>query len=334
MGRTPRDEAAAGLAARVVDAEPPGGRALVLEDARPDVAAALARDTGGVATWSRFVGEADWPPLDDAYAWVGIRLPKSRRELEMLLAIAAAALEVDGRLIVYGANDEGVRSVARRLGPEFGSVETLATGGHCRVVGARRSGQRATRGGRREDWRATSQVDLGSGPREWVSYPGVFAHGRLDEGTALLLAHLPAVPPDARVLDYGAGSGFLAAGLLGVEPTAQVTALEPDRLAAAAAAENVPEATVRTGRGWTALAGCGPWRVVVSNPPYHHGTSETMREIEAFLSGASAHLERGGVLRCVVQRRFPFRKIAEPAGLRSVCTVADGGPYRVWEAVA
>lgn len=335
MGRTTRDEAASALAVGVIDIESPRGSALVLEDPRADVTEALRRMGCSVARWSRLSDEAEWPAVGGDTDWVGIRLPKARREFEMLLGIAAAALAPSGRLLVYGANDEGARSVPKRLAPHFEAPATLATGGHCRVVGALRSSGRASGavGGRMADWRTEVEVDLGAGPRPWVSYPGVFANGRLDDGTALLLRHLPAVSGTASVLDYGAGTGFLSAGMLASCPGARVTALEPDRLAAAALGENVPDATVCAGRGWSAVAGRGPWSAIVSNPPYHHGKAETMIEIDAFLGGVGANLARGGVMRCVVQRRFAFREAAESAGL-SVRAVADEGPFRVWEAVS
>jgi 16S rRNA (guanine1207-N2)-methyltransferase len=261
-----------------------------------------------------------------------MRLPRARREFELLLHMAAGALRPGGRLLVYGANDEGVKSVSRRLDPLFERPVTLATGGHARVIAAWRVSEGPHAKCALSDWVSRIEVDIVGRVRPWVSYPGVFAHGRVDEGTALLLEHLPAIAPEARVLDYGAGTGVLAAGALERCPTARVTALEPDGLAAAAAAENVPEARIRIGRGWDALAEAGEWDLIVANPPYHRGKAETLAEIEAFLSGVPTHLSRTGTMRCVVQRRLPFEERAQAAGLKKIRVVADRGPYRVWEA--
>ncbi len=249
----------------------------------------------------------------------------------MLLHMAADVLPPGGRLLVYGANDEGVKSAPKRLAPLFERAETLATGGHARLIGALRvAGGGPPRAGFAA-WESHDDVELPWGRLRWTSYPGVFAQGRLDEGTALLLTHLPRITASARVLDYGAGTGYLAAGVRRRSPGARVTALEVDALAAAAARTNVPGIEVVVGRGWEALGAPSPFDVIVSNPPYHRGKAETLNEIDAFLAGVVGHLAPRGVVRCVVQRRFPLPERAQALGLRGVDAVADEGPYRVWE---
>jgi 16S rRNA (guanine1207-N2)-methyltransferase len=332
VSRLSRDEAASALAVRAVEFDPPGGPTLVLEDPRPDVADAARRSGAAVSTWTRYGGDGTWPEMNREAALVAVRLPRARRELEMLLHMAAGALRVGGRLLIYGANDEGIKSAPGRVGPLFARPVTLATGGHARLIEAWRDSAEATPRCRALDWMSRIEVTILGRTRPWVSYPGVFAHDRVDEGTALLLEHLPAIAPEGRVLDYGAGTGVIAAGVLERSPTARVTALEPDGLAAAAAAENVPGARVRIGRGWAALAETEPWDLVVSNPPYHRGKAETLAEIESFLAGVPARLARGGSIRCVVQRRLPFGERAQDAGLSRTRIVADRGPYRIWDA--
>lgn len=339
MARPSRDEAAATLAARELRAQPAWGRILVLEDPLTLVHDAVAGTGADVCAWSRRrLGDAAWPP-DGPVDTVALRLPRAREEFEMLVHIAADRLRPGGRLLVYGANDEGIKPAPKRIAPLFGRVATLATGGHARLLGAQRpaevTGVRATR----EAWRTMSAVavpwrDTAAPPLPWVSYPGVFAHERLDGGTALLLRHLPPAASGTgaglRVLDWGAGSGFLAAGVRAAAPEAEVTMVEIDALAAAAAAENVPGARIRRGDGWAAVSDDGPFDVVVANPPYHRGKEESMSEVRRLLAGVATGMARRGVLRLVVQRRLP---VDEPlaATFAQVREVADEGPYRVWE---
>lgn len=330
MSRRPRDEAAVGLAVAEVERATPASPALVLEDPRPDLAVAL--ETRGVAvdTWSRTDPGGTAPPAGADHALVAVRLPRARRELEMLLHWAAGALRPGGRLWVYGANDEGVKSVPKRLPPLFDDAVTLATGGHARLVAAMRAaGGPVPRTGL-DPWLETVELAFPSGSRRWVTVPGAFAHGRLDEGTALLLEHLPEIPEGARVLDYGAGTGPLAAGVRARRPDARVAGLEPDALAVRAFRSNVPGARAVLGGGWAPL-GEAMWDVVVANPPYHRGKAETLAEIDTFLGGLASALDTDGVMRCVVQRRLPLEARARAAGLRRVDPVADAGPYRVWE---
>jgi 16S rRNA (guanine1207-N2)-methyltransferase len=331
VSRPSRDEAAAALVVAALRGEALEGPALVLEDPRSDVVEALTAAAVPIRQWSRRHADPAWPPCDGSCSWVGMRLPRARAEFDMLLHMAAGALAEGGELWVYGANDEGVRSVRRRLDPFFGPAETLATGGHARLVAARRvPGADAVRCGW-EAWVETNRLDLPWGEVAWRSYPGTFAHGRLDEGTALLLGHLPGAGPAARVLDYGTGSGFLAAGMRAAAPDAVIVGLEPDGLAARAARANVPGLEVVVGGGWEPLAEREPWDVVVANPPYHRGKAETLEEVDRFLAGLAIRLAPGGVARCVVQRRFPLEERARVAGLAAARPIADAGPYRVWE---
>lgn len=333
MSRRSRDEASSALVLTALGRVPTPGRALVLEDPRGDVAAALAAAGSEVARWSRRDPEGVLPEGAGDRDLVAVRIPRAKQELEMLLHLAAAALAPDGVLWVYGANDEGAKSVAGKLPPLFGGAFTLATGGHARLVAAGLAADRPEPRATLESWLEHFDLDLAGVPRRWASLPGAFAHGRLDAGTALLLRHLPEIEPEARVLDYGAGTGPLAAGVLAVAPSARVTALEPDALAAGALRLNAPEAEVVVGSGWAPL-GERRWDVVVANPPYHRGKEETTALIAEFLDGAGGALVKGGTLRCVVQRRLPFAELAEEAGLRRVESVADEGPYRVWAATA
>lgn len=344
MSRRSRDEAAAALVVAALDRIDAPERALVLEDPRREVADALAAAGCAVTSWSRRDPGADgappWVEADRPRAadcqLVALRLPRAKQELEMLLHLAAGALAPEGVLWIYGANDEGAKSVAGKLSPLFGNAFTLATGGHARLVAAALAADGPAPRIALDSWLEHFDLDLPAGSEagarrvRWASLPGAFAHGRLDEGTALLLRHLPPLGPGARVLDYGAGTGPLAAGVLTAEPSARVTALEPDALAAAALRLNVPKAEVVTGAGWAPLAG-RRWEAVVANPPYHRGKEETTALIAEFLGGLGSALERGGAMRCVVQRRLPFAVLAAAAGLERVEVVADEGPYRVWQ---
>jgi 16S rRNA (guanine1207-N2)-methyltransferase len=168
--------------------------------------------------------------------------------------------------------------------------------------------------------------------RDWVSYPGIFAAGRLDEGTMLLLGVLPALAAGARVLDYGCGSGVIGAAALALQPGIALDMLDSDAVALEAVRENAP-----TGRRilGTRLADAGQARyeVILSNPPLHEGMAEDHALLEQLIADAPAALTPHGMLQIVVQRRVPLeRQLAR--NFASVEIAAENGRYRVWRAIA
>lgn len=356
MARRSRDDAAATLAAAELSALPPQRGLLVLEDVSGtlvqllDEAAEPWRSSLPVHSWSRRSPQAKTWPTSAMYDVAVIRLPRAREEFDMLLHMAADALVPAGRLLVVGANDEGIKSSPRFIEPVFGTVRTLATGGHARLLGALRpQAIEGLRSGldawRSMQWFALPWLPDSAEPVAWSSYPGVFAHGRVDEGTAFMSRHL--MPPDAqpgrgplRVLDWGAGSGLLAAAVLAVRPEAEVTLLDIDGIALDAAELNLaaldePKAAVEwlESDGWQSVAPDARWDWIVANPPYHRGKSETLDAIAELVHGARLHLAPAGVLQFVVQRRLPVEPLLR-RDFEHVTVVADEGAYRIWQARA
>lgn len=328
-----RDEAAGRLVAKHLDRLAPSGRALVVEDGRDDVADALA--ASGVTVdrwWRRALGgqrATPWPP-SGPYDLVAVRLPKAKDELEMAVHAAAGVLQPGGALVIYGAKDEGIGSAARRIEPLFGPVQTLATGSHCRVLAATRPESTPGLRDRLADWRVEVALEVPDLPTPWVSYPGVFAHGRLDAGTRMLLEALPPIAGGARVLDFGCGSGVIGAVIAARTPDAHVDFLDVDAVALAAVTENLPGARTILADGLDEMDD-REYDFIVSNPPYHAGKAETTRTVEAFLADAPRVLASGGGLVMVVQRRLPLEEPLR-ASFKTVRILDEDATYRVWEA--
>jgi 16S rRNA (guanine1207-N2)-methyltransferase len=247
----------------------------------------------------------------------------------MTLHGAAGALAPGGIVLVYGAKDEGIGSVPRHMKPLFEGVETVAVGGHCRVVRARRRASLQVHRGRLEDWRETIRLDHEALPETWVSYPGVFAHGRLDHGTRLLLDALPALRKNARVLDYGCGSGVVGAVVRSRQPEVRLELLDIDAVALEAARENVPGCGLLLGDGLPPLS-IGPFDAILSNPPFHRGKAEEPEMILRLLRESPSNLHGEGGLVLVAQRRIPLEEAMQMA-FRRVGVRAEAGGFRVWE---
>ncbi|MDX2202429.1 MAG: methyltransferase [Hyphomicrobiaceae bacterium] len=289
--------------------------------------------TAGLAPthWSRRLTDTaaatPWPPAGPFDAAL-LRLAKARDEALMSLHAVAGVLAEGGRIVLLGGNDEGIRSGEADLAALCGTVETLATRSHGRILAAPRPAGPLR--SQLADWRRVVPLDLAGEPRAWVTYPGLFASGTLDEGTALLLSALPALRVGARVLDFACGSGPIAGAVRICHPDAVLDMLDADTVALAAAAENVARARTIAG---TSLAAIGSQRydAILSNPPLHTGVAEDHGALERLVAQALQHLSPGGVLQLVVQRRVALGE-ALAALFSAVDVVAESGRFRVWRA--
>lgn len=263
-----------------------------------------------------------WPDSARQFATVAVRLPKSRDELAMLLHGAAAAMKPDGALYLFGGNDEGVGSAAKPLHGLFAEVETAAIKHHARVYRARGLKADVVVRGALADWRRCFAFAIGGENHEHVTYPGVFAKDRLDDGTALLLEHLP--PLAGRVLDFGAGSGVIAQVIRARHPDAEITMADTDAIALEAARENVPDARAVQVRGVGDLSG-ETFDAIISNPPVHTGVAQDFSMLRDLIAARDSLLRSGGRMLLVLQSKVPLQQFAPGAN-----KIAMDGGYAVW----
>lgn len=332
--RSDPDAAAADLLRRSVADLALAGRCL-LANAGAAVAEAVRGSGANLEVWSRRVSDvphaAPWPS-GGPYDIVLLRLAKAKDEQEMGLAAAVSVLAADASIILFGGNDEGIRSGISALEALCGPVETVSAKGHGRIVRAlapqRREGMRLALA----DWRRTTQIEIDGTARDWVTYPGVFSARQLDEGTSLMLSALPGLRAVARILDYGCGSGAIAAAMRARLPGAQIDMLDADSVALLAATENVQDGKALLG---TSLKATGSTRydAILSNPPLHTGVAEDHTALEGLIAQAPKHLRPGGILQMVVQRRVPLGQALEPL-FADHSVVAEDGRFRVWRAMA
>jgi 16S rRNA (guanine1207-N2)-methyltransferase len=313
------------------DALPEGSGTLLLIGDASGLVAQAARAKGWTPrVWNRWcVGPrpgTPWP--EGTAAAAAIRLPKAKAALRLAMH-AAASVVADGPVYVYGAKDEGIRSIPKVLSELFATVDTLAIKRHCRLLVAHTPG--AIRGPLAA-WAQTDVMPLPSGARDWVHYPGVFAKGGLDAGTALLLDALPAPAPRSHVLDFACGTGVIAAELRAREPSIKVDLLDADTIALAAAAQNVPGARRIASDAWHGLPQRQRYDLIVSNPPFHQGKSEDFTALTALIEEAAQRLAEGGALWLVVQRQLAIESLFHQAGLFNVRCAAQTGRFRVWSA--
>jgi 16S rRNA (guanine1207-N2)-methyltransferase len=294
------------MAAHLASVRPHPGRVLVVDDEAGAVEAELSRGDALVCAWRRrAVGDRParpWP-ADGPFDAATLRLPKGRESLRMVLHAAVSRIRPGGDVWLYGANDEGVRSAEPPLESVLREVRTVETRGHCRIWrGTRGAGPGHLRSAL-SDWESRFTVELSDGAVRVLTYPGLFAHGRLDDGTRLLIGSLPWKLPGARVLDFGCGAGVIALALRQRFPEAELDLVDSDALAVEAARRNLPGARVHLGDAWSALSSGDRFDLIVSNPPLHRGKEEDFELIRKLIDGGAQRLRRRGALLVVAQRR-------------------------------
>lgn len=288
-----------------------------------------------VSAWHRD-GHPDaepWPrggPFDH----VAMRLPKGREALEMSLHAVLARLAPGGRLFLYGANDEGIRSADGPLEALLEEVHTLEAKRHSRVWAGERGESASPLRGSLEDWAVDLSLDAPGGALRLRSYPGLFAHGRLDAGTRALLDALEGEPrpkPRGRLLDFGCGAGPVGLALKRRVPEAEHHAVDRDALAVHAARQNLPGASLHLGEGWSAVPLALRFDLVVSNPPLHAGKDSDLRGLLDLVQGSVRRLTRRGRIVLVTQRPVPVGPMLRDR-FAEVGLLHETRSYRVWSA--
>ena len=240
------------------------------------------------------------------YDWIILSLPRQKALLKMLLACAAALLADNGTLWLAGENKAGIKSSGKWLKEYFSTVRKVDNARHCTLFEAAnpiKTGPFSSRS-YRDSW----QISEADCQLQIVSYPGVFAHGRLDAGTSLLLQSLPELPIDNQVLDFGCGAGVIGASIKCRYPSAQVSFLDTNALALKSCEEtlaaNELQGTVLASSGLNELTGKFDW--IVSNPPIHSGVKTDNHLGMTLLESLLQYLNPGAQLLLVANRHLPY----------------------------
>lgn len=305
------------------------GRVLVVDDVTGVVTKKLTENGVDVTRWNRMcVGEmagASWPP-EGPYDAATLRLPRIKEAYEMSLHAILSVLKPDGEVFVCGANDEGAKSAGKLLDSVFGEGLSRDTRRHCRVWSATRQADAHSKAPL-SAWKTNVESPIDAG--QWVTYPGVFSRGALDDGTRLLIDALPKWS-GLSVLDFAAGGGVISGHLAQSGEDLKIYMLEADSVALEAAKQNVPTASAILSDAWALMPELKVDRIV-SNPPIHFGKSEDFRVIRGLVESSPAYLNKAGELWMVVQRQVPAQTLFGTNW--TVELAAENTRFRVWRGI-
>ncbi|SDF26062.1 class I SAM-dependent methyltransferase [Phytopseudomonas seleniipraecipitans] len=265
-------------------------------------------------------------PFDSAVLF----LPKSR-ELTSYLLDAVAARLPGGVIYLVGEKRAGVERAAKQMAA-FGTPRKLDSARHCQLWQVRV--EQAPDTPELSSLAQHYSLQLADGPLNVVTLPGVFSHGRLDVGSALLLDYLDKLP-GGHLLDFGCGAGVLGAVLKRRYPDSRVTLLDVDAFAVASSrltlAANGLQAEVISGDGIAAAP--AELSAILSNPPFHQGVHTHYQASEDLLRQAAKHLRKGGQIRLVANRFLKYPPLIEQH-IGACHTLADAKGFRIYKAVS
>jgi 16S rRNA (guanine1207-N2)-methyltransferase len=225
-------------------------------------------------------------------------LPRQRDEGRALVAEAVAATAPGGAVIIDGQKTDGVDAMHRDTRARVATSAPLSKA-HGKIFAfAAGVGPDAAFA----DWRAQDRLVEGG----FVTRPGVFSADGPDRGSALLAAALPAKLP-ARVVDLGAGWGYLARAILAREGVQHLDLVEADATALDCARRNIPDP--RAAFHWADALTFRPEKAadaVVCNPPFHTARAADPALGVAFIRAAARMLHPGGTLWLVANRHLPY----------------------------
>lgn len=282
--------------------DPPSGRLLLIGVAAADVTLfdpaqtfvvqGFKPDHDAIAAQGYSVAPEISGPADAAV----VTIPRARAEARARIAAAAAVLPSGASLWIDGQKTDGIDSVLKEMRAlvPVEDVQSRAHGKLFRVVVPEGDWLPA-------DWAAVDRLVDG-----FVTRPGVFSADGPDPASVMLAANLPERMP-TRVVDLGAGWGWLAAQVLARPGLEQLHLVEGDHTALACAKRNISD--TRAQFHWadaTSFRLPEPVNGVVMNPPFHAGRAAEPQIGARFIRAAASLLTGAGRLWMVANRHLPY----------------------------
>lgn len=226
-------------------------------------------------------------------------LPRSRDLARARIAQAAGLLPAGSRLWIDGQKTDGVDGILREIRKLLPIDEV-----HSRAHGKIFSVTIPERDWLPDGWAAR---DIHAAPG-MLTRPGVFSADGPDPASEALAAHLPPKLP-TRIVDLGAGWGWLSAQILTRLGVEVLHLVEADATALDCARRNVTDP--RAVFHWADALDFSlpePVNGVIMNPPFHEGRAANPQLGGGFIHAAARLLTGSGRLWMVANRHLPYEE--------------------------
>ena len=241
----------------------------------------------------------------DGYAVALVLCGRHRGENELAVADALERVADGGLVVVAGGKEEGVASLARRLG-KLVALDGQAPKYHGLAFWFRVAGDRRALAGELKRLNPPALID-----GRFETAPGMFSHGRIDPGSRLLAEALPA-DLSGKVADFCAGWGYLSAMLIDrCKRIASVDLYEADYQSLDAARRNLAGTPVETAFFWRDLVAEpveARYDAIVMNPPFHQGRAAEPGIGSKLITVAAKALKSRGSLYLVANKGLPYER--------------------------
>lgn len=241
------------------------------------------------------------------------------------------------QVLLTGETNGGIKALAKQLEAAKVQVNKLDSARRCALYAIdslQPASQLIADNTSQQAWQGPDNLTL-------MSQPGVFSHGRVDEGSAFLIKTLAKEPhlTSGQLLDVGCGCGLLGAWLVKQHPALTLTAADVSGFALKATRATL-KANQLAGQAvaadiFTGLEDFVPelgFDLIVSNPPFHTGKATDYELASRLINQAPNYLREGGELWLVANRFLPYPDLLQQA-FSHFKIIAENNKFSVYKAI-
>ncbi|WP_168927554.1 class I SAM-dependent methyltransferase [Nitrincola alkalilacustris] len=291
---------------------PPANPAIEVVSNRHDLASALHH-----AGWQTTFNDFDLSAFSDGqFNSLLYRISKEKALVHHIINQSFRLLQESGALILIGDKNEGIKTFARKAAQHLGGTlrEQKLAGNlwQCTLTRADNTfGKQPL-----DDQNYTQLRPIVAGEMHFISKPGLYGWQKIDQGSAYLVAQLPAMikqplPLHGSLLDLGCGFGYLTLATAG--PDTQVICTDNNAAALIACRANLDLAGLQ---GTVLASDAGDCLneqvdILLCNPPFHAGFSTAGDLTDKFLAATARLLNPDGIACFVVNLHIPLERKAQ-----------------------